>query len=73
MEEVVNKFDYLSQLYGKFTKKNKENLMKTAKHLLKVQKEDAVMLTEALAPSIEAERSGGVKAGFVQVSVRSST
>jgi hypothetical protein len=39
-----NKFDYLSQIYEQFTEQNKENLMKTAKHLLKIQKEDAAML-----------------------------
>jgi hypothetical protein len=45
-----NKFDYLSQIYERFTKENKENLMKTAQRLLEVQREDAVMLADAPAP-----------------------
>jgi hypothetical protein len=45
-----NKFDYLSQIYERFTKENKINLMKTAKHLLEVQKEDAGMLADAESP-----------------------
>jgi uncharacterized membrane-anchored protein len=58
MGREVNKFDDLSQLYERFTKQNKENLMKTAKHLLKVQKEDAAMLAnaDALATPVEREK-----------------
>jgi hypothetical protein len=53
------KFDYLSQIYERFTEKNKENLMKTAKHLLKLQKEDAGMLADAPDPPNEAKRGLG--------------
>jgi hypothetical protein len=56
VKKEVNKFDYLSQIYERFTKENKENLMKTAKHLLEVQKEDAGMLADAPVPPNEAEK-----------------
>jgi hypothetical protein len=59
VKKEVNKFDYLSQIYERFTEENKENLMKTAKNLLKVQKEDAVMIADADSfPPNEAGKEG---------------
>jgi hypothetical protein len=54
MERESKKFDDLSEIYGHFTEKNKEKLIKTATSLLKVQREDAGML--ANAPPMEAKR-----------------
>jgi hypothetical protein len=56
VKQEVNKFDDLRQLYERFTKRNKENLMETAKRLLEVQKENAVMLADAPIPPNEAEK-----------------
>jgi hypothetical protein len=46
----------IGELYTQFTEKNKEKLMKTAKPLLKVQKEDAGMLADA--PPVKAGKEG---------------
>jgi hypothetical protein len=56
MKRESKKLRIISEIYSHFTEKNKENLMKTAKHLLKVQKEDAGMLADASIPPMEAEK-----------------
>jgi len=56
MEGEINKFVEISAIYSRFTEKNKENLIKTAMNLLKVQQEDAVMLANACTPHNESER-----------------
>lgn len=46
MEQEINKFAVISEIYSLFTEENKEKLVKTAKSLLKVQKEDAAALAD---------------------------
>jgi hypothetical protein len=41
MEGESNRLEIISEIYTQFTKKNKENFIKSASSLLKVQKEDA--------------------------------
>jgi hypothetical protein len=47
MEKERNKLGIIGEIYAQFTEKNKENLVKSATSLLKVQKEDAGMLADA--------------------------
>ena len=47
MEEEKDKFSVISEIYSQFSEENREKLVKTAKNLLKQQKEDAVMLADA--------------------------
>ena len=56
MEQEVNKFSTLSKIYSQFTEINKEKLVKTAKTLLKVQKEDTEMLADAPIPQKESKK-----------------
>jgi len=44
MEGKEDKSTVINEIYSQFTEENKEKLVKTAKHLLKVQKEDAEMV-----------------------------
>jgi hypothetical protein len=46
MDKEINKFDQISNIYSQFSEKNKENLVKTAKSLLKIQKENEAMFAE---------------------------
>jgi RNA-binding protein YlmH len=62
MKGEVKKFAVISEMYLHFTEKNKEKLIKTAENLLKVQKEDAVMLTDALTPRNEHPKSAHTRA-----------
>ena len=39
MDEEINKFDQISNIFSKFTEKNKENLIKTALSLLQIQRD----------------------------------
>jgi hypothetical protein len=39
-KEEANNFDLLSKIYSQFTAENKDNLLETAKTLLKVQKKN---------------------------------
>jgi hypothetical protein len=55
MEKKGKDFDKISQLYAQYTEKNKENLIKTAKNLLKLQKDNA-LLADAPCPPIEVEK-----------------
>jgi hypothetical protein len=57
MERESKKFSVISELYAQFTEKNKEKLIKSATSLLKVQKEDAGMLADAL-PKKEGKYKG---------------
>jgi len=59
MKGEVKKFAVISEMYLHFTEQNKEKLIKTAENLLKVQKEDAVMLANALTPRNENEKDIG--------------
>jgi len=47
MKQKKDKFAVISKIYSQFTEENKENLVKTAKHLLKVQNENLVMVADA--------------------------
>jgi len=55
MKGEVSKFAVISEMYLHLTEKNKEKLIKTAENLLKAQKEDAIMLADALTPRNETE------------------
>jgi hypothetical protein len=46
MDRTITKFDQISAIYSRFSEKNKENLIKTAKSLLKIQNENEAMLAE---------------------------
>jgi hypothetical protein len=49
MDREINKFDkfdQISSIYSQFSEKNRENLVKTAKSLLKVQNESEAMLAK---------------------------
>jgi Zn-dependent M16 (insulinase) family peptidase len=45
MKKEVNNFDQLSKVYSQFTDENKEKLVKTAKRLLKLQKQDLAIVS----------------------------
>ena len=47
MKQKKDKFAVISKIYSQFTEENKENLVRTAKHLLKVQNEDLEMVANA--------------------------
>jgi Zn-dependent M16 (insulinase) family peptidase len=53
MEQEKDKFSVIAEIYSQFTEENKEKLIKSAKTLLKVQKEDAEMITVAPVPQKE--------------------
>jgi hypothetical protein len=61
MERESKKLEIISEIYTRFSKENKEKLIKSATGLLKVQKEDAGMLALADAPPSQNE---GKKAGL---------
>ena len=44
MEEEGDKFAVISEIYSHLTEESKEKLVRTAKNLLKVQKEDLEMV-----------------------------
>jgi hypothetical protein len=46
MEKEGDKFSVISEIFSQFTEENKEKLVKIARTLLKVQKEDVEMATE---------------------------
>ena len=52
MEYEKTKFSMLNEIFSQFTEKNRDNLLKTARQLLKVQQEDAEMLGDT-SPSNE--------------------
>jgi len=45
MKDEKSEFSVLSEIFSQFTEENKDNLLKTAKQLLKTQQGDAEMLT----------------------------
>ena len=47
MEKEVDKLSVISEIFSQFTEENKEKLVKTAKSLLRVQKEDVEMVVDA--------------------------
>jgi len=49
------KFSVLNEIFSQFTEKNRDNLLKTARQLLKVQQEDAEILNDA---SLSGEETG---------------
>lgn len=46
MGRKISKFDQIGTLYALLSEKTKENLLKTAKSLLKIQKENKALLAE---------------------------
>jgi transaldolase len=56
MNRESNKFDRISNIYFQFSEKNRENLVKTAKSLLKIQKANEAMLVKKplISPSLGA-------------------
>lgn len=46
MDRKSGKFDQIGTIYSQFSEKTKENLVKTAKSLLKIQHENEAMLAE---------------------------
>ena len=48
--EEKDKFSVISEIYSQFNEESKEKLVRTAKNLLKVQKEDAEMVADADIP-----------------------
>lgn len=60
MESNVNKFSVVSEIYAQYTEKNKENLIKIARKLLKQQKEDTAIIADDAIPPLqkESEKSG---------------
>jgi hypothetical protein len=54
MEKESKKVEIISEIYSRFTKENKENLIKTAASLLKVQKEDVATLVNT--PPMKAKK-----------------
>jgi hypothetical protein len=44
MKEKINKLSVISEIYANFTKENKENLMRSAASLLKIQTDDTKIL-----------------------------
>jgi hypothetical protein len=61
MDGEINKFDQISNIYSQFSEKNKENLVKTAKSLLKIQNVNEAML--AGKPPVSVSLSYFVKDG----------
>jgi hypothetical protein len=59
MDREINKFDQISNIYFQISEKSRENLVKTAKSLLKIQNENEAML--AKKPRISASTSYFVK------------
>jgi hypothetical protein len=60
MKRESKKFEIIGEIYTRFSKENKEKLIKSATRLLKVQKEDAGMLALVDAPPLpmEAKKRG---------------
>ena len=48
MDTEINKFAQISDIYSQFTEKNKNNLIRTAKSLLKIQHTSEAMAVSAL-------------------------
>jgi hypothetical protein len=61
LDKKNNKFDQIDNIYSQFSEKNKENLVKTAKSLLKIQHENAVMLAEMETQRRPAPREDSLK------------
>ncbi|MDR1149469.1 MAG: hypothetical protein LBK66_12650 [Spirochaetaceae bacterium] len=57
MEKESNKLGIISEIYDRFTEKNKEKLVKTALHLLEVQKEDAEMIADVSSSQNDGKKS----------------
>jgi hypothetical protein len=60
MDGKINKFDRISAIYPRFSEKNKENLIKTARSLLKIQNENKALLDETETPGRPAPFEGEV-------------
>jgi hypothetical protein len=60
MKRESKKLEIIGEIYTRFSKENKEKLIKSATSLLKVQKEDAGMLADAPPLPMEAKRQGKV-------------
>jgi len=54
MEYEDTKFSVLTEIFSQFTEENRDNLLKTAEQLLKVQQEDAERLVDT---SLSTERT----------------
>jgi hypothetical protein len=50
MKEKKDKFAVISRIYSHLTEESRENLVKTAKHLLKVQNDDLEMVANTTKP-----------------------
>jgi hypothetical protein len=61
MDRKTNKFDQISNIYPRFSEKNKEHLVKTAKTLLKIQHENEALLAEAETQRRPAAQEDGLK------------
>lgn len=57
MENKDEKFAIISEIYSRFTEENKENILKTAKDLLKVQIENNAIIADANVPVKEGDTS----------------
>ena len=47
MENEVNNFSVVSEIYAQYTEKNKESLIRIAKDLLKQQNKDSALIADA--------------------------
>jgi len=45
------KFSMLTEIFSQFTEENRDNLLKTARQLLKIQQEDAEVLVDTSPPN----------------------
>ena len=48
MDTEINKFTQISSIYSRFSEKNKNNLIKTAESLLKIQHTSKAMVTSQM-------------------------
>ena len=60
MKGKATKFDQLSDIFSHFSEKNKKNLVKIARDLLKLQKENKAMVAGNAGSPAEGERLGMV-------------